>query len=221
MVVLILRSAHAQALPQSRKGVRASRRMRTATAWPSCFETHRSAAESLKATCCSRCDAPQHEGAATYHPSVSAESREEPTCGCGKWPPGPLHCFRIVIYNGWRNPNVSAVIGSQNIPSSWGREPHVFPRRAPLSLSSMSQRGEVRLTVSALWSAMCQWLEPGGEPFGVRVGIGEKSDESPRGLRLRAVRHQGALVARRDLQQRRHRTRERQAFAFRDFAHII
>src|SRR5215471_20167704 len=43
MLVLILRSAHAQALPQSRTRVRASRRMRTATAWPSCFETHRSA----------------------------------------------------------------------------------------------------------------------------------------------------------------------------------
>ena len=32
--ILILRSAHAQALPQSRTRVRASRRMRTATAWP-------------------------------------------------------------------------------------------------------------------------------------------------------------------------------------------
>jgi hypothetical protein len=46
MLVLILRSAHAQALPQSRKGLRASRRMRAATVrGPSCFETHRSAAE--------------------------------------------------------------------------------------------------------------------------------------------------------------------------------
>jgi len=108
MLVLILRSAHAQALPQSRTRVRASRRMRTATAWPSCFETHRSAAESLKATCCSRCDAPQPEGAATYHSSVSEESREAPTSGCGKQPPAPLHCFRVVIYNGWRNSNVSS-----------------------------------------------------------------------------------------------------------------
>src|SRR5262249_61896837 len=106
------------------------------------------------------------------------------------------HCFRIVIYNGWRNPNVSAAIGSQNIPSSWGREPHVFPRRAPLSLSSMSQRGEVRLTVSALWSAMCQWLEPGGDTFGMRVVHGEKSDASPRGLPLRSVRHPGGLARR-------------------------
>jgi hypothetical protein len=46
MLVLILRSAHAQALPQSRKGLRASRRMRAATVrGPSCFETHRSATE--------------------------------------------------------------------------------------------------------------------------------------------------------------------------------
>src|SRR5262245_2167688 len=43
MLVLILRSAHAQALPQARTRVSASRRMRTATTWPSCFETHRSA----------------------------------------------------------------------------------------------------------------------------------------------------------------------------------
>src|SRR5262249_11512838 len=33
LLVLILRSAHAQALPQSRTRVRASRRMRTATGW--------------------------------------------------------------------------------------------------------------------------------------------------------------------------------------------
>src|SRR5262249_33300671 len=33
--------------------------------------------------------------------------REQPTCGCGKRSPAPFHCFRIVIYNGWRNSNVS------------------------------------------------------------------------------------------------------------------
>jgi hypothetical protein len=43
MVVLILRSAHAEDVPQTCRRVRASRRMRTDTAWPSCFETHRSA----------------------------------------------------------------------------------------------------------------------------------------------------------------------------------
>src|SRR5262245_43959961 len=43
MRVLILTSPDAQALPQSRKRVRAARRMRTATAWPSCFETPRCA----------------------------------------------------------------------------------------------------------------------------------------------------------------------------------
>ena len=30
---------------------------------------------------------------------------EEPTCGCTKWSPAQIHCFRPVIYNGWRNPN--------------------------------------------------------------------------------------------------------------------
>src|SRR5215472_11357044 len=33
---------------------------------------------------------------------------EAPTYGCGKWSPGTFHCFRIVIYNGWRNSNVSS-----------------------------------------------------------------------------------------------------------------
>jgi hypothetical protein len=37
-----------------------------------------------------------------------AGSREEPTCGCGKRSPAPLHCFRIVIYNERRNSNVSS-----------------------------------------------------------------------------------------------------------------
>ena len=60
--ILILRSAHAQALPQSRTRVRASRRMRTTTAWPSCFETHRSVTMLGSRRPRSRCDAPQHEG---------------------------------------------------------------------------------------------------------------------------------------------------------------
>src|SRR5215470_16499714 len=41
LLVLILRSAYAEEIPQTRTGVRASRRMRTAA--PSCFETHRGA----------------------------------------------------------------------------------------------------------------------------------------------------------------------------------
>jgi len=31
---------------------------------------------------------------------------EAPTCGCKKTSPAALHCFRLVIYNGWRNSNV-------------------------------------------------------------------------------------------------------------------
>src|SRR2546422_10373784 len=68
MLVLILRSAHAQTLPQSRKSLRASRRMRTGTVWPSCFETHRSAPRRWARLCSHlRCDAPQHEGAGPRH----------------------------------------------------------------------------------------------------------------------------------------------------------
>src|SRR5262245_40364190 len=42
--------------------------------------------------------------AGTTTGSLSAE----PTCGCRKRSPAPIHCFRIVIYNGWRNSNVSS-----------------------------------------------------------------------------------------------------------------
>jgi hypothetical protein len=64
MFVLILRSAHAKDVLQTRTCVRASRRMRTSH-WcvPSCFETHRSAPWPSEGPArVSRCDAPQHEG---------------------------------------------------------------------------------------------------------------------------------------------------------------
>jgi len=35
-------------------------------------------------------------------------SAAEPTCGCRNRSPAPFHCFRIVIYNGKRNSNVSS-----------------------------------------------------------------------------------------------------------------
>src|SRR5262245_5729117 len=44
LLVLILRSAHAEDVPQTRTRVRASRRMRTARGTPSCFETPRRSA---------------------------------------------------------------------------------------------------------------------------------------------------------------------------------
>ena len=44
-----------------------------------------------------------------FRPTEATVARaEEPTCGCGKRSPAPFHCFRIVIYNGWRNSNVSS-----------------------------------------------------------------------------------------------------------------
>ena len=64
-------------------------------------------------------------------------------------------------------------------------------------------------------------FELGGEPLGARIGAGEKADERTRRFRHRAVRHQGALVAGRDLQQLRHRTGECQPLALRDFADVI
>src|SRR5215813_3305750 len=53
--------------------------------------------------------------------------REEPTCGCGKRSPAPLHCFRIVIYNGWRNFNVSSRRGTVSRPSASRSAACIFP----------------------------------------------------------------------------------------------
>ena len=60
----MLRSAHAQALPQSRTRARVSKDEDVRLDSPSCFEMHRSARRPRKApVLASRCDAPQHEGA--------------------------------------------------------------------------------------------------------------------------------------------------------------
>src|SRR5215831_2433810 len=82
--VLILRSAHAQALPQSRKSVRASRRMRTATAWPSCFETHRSALRPRKRLCSRYAATLLSMRASVVGGGLAKRSHrpEEATCGC-------------------------------------------------------------------------------------------------------------------------------------------
>jgi len=53
---------------------------------------------------------------------------------------------------------------------------------------------------------LSRWLELGSEPLGTRLRAGEKTDERARRFGHRAVRHQAALVAGRDLQQLRHRT---------------
>src|SRR5262249_60279344 len=60
--VLILRSAHAQALPRSRTRVRASRRMRTCD-WVRPHASRCIAAQPKRLFFHLRCDAPQHEGA--------------------------------------------------------------------------------------------------------------------------------------------------------------
>src|SRR5262245_49960948 len=56
-----------------------------------------------------------------------------PTYGCGKQFPGPLHCFRIVIYNERCNSNVSSGRAVRRHPPSWavlvtGRRPVCFCR---------------------------------------------------------------------------------------------
>ena len=57
-----------------------------------------------------------------------------------------------------------------------------------------------------------RWLELGGEPLRARVGACEVQDEGARRLRLRAVRHQSALVESVDLESGRNRPRECRPF---------
>src|SRR5215468_603846 len=102
--VLILRSAHALAVPQSRKGVRASRRMRTVALML------RDASQRIWAleapALAFGCDAPQHEGDGARRILAKRSHVEEPTCGCGKRSLVRLACFRPVIYREPRNFNV-------------------------------------------------------------------------------------------------------------------
>src|SRR5262249_1815580 len=109
--VLILRSARAEGVSQTRTGVRASRRMRLR--YPSCFETHRSATTLGRRRARARCDAPQHGGedarriltkrsqwgSCLLDPCETDLRLQETIAGSG-----PL--FRIVIYNEWSNSNV-------------------------------------------------------------------------------------------------------------------
>ena len=118
--VLILRSARAPTARQSRMGVRASRRMRTApisglpeigrievSTWVrGPHASRRIAAQPSCGRMRARlgCDAPQHEG---EHRHVGQRSHvEESTCGCGKRSRARLPCFRPVIYRELRNFNV-------------------------------------------------------------------------------------------------------------------
>src|SRR5215469_14372720 len=64
MLVLILRSAQAQQVPQTRPSLRASRRMRTGYALMLRDASQRVSAVEAAA---SRCDAPQHEGVGSKH----------------------------------------------------------------------------------------------------------------------------------------------------------
>ena len=97
---LILRSADAEDVPQTCRRVRASRRMRTDTAWPSCFETHRSAFGLWRRL--------RSRRAAML---LSMRAGEAPTCGCTKSRLGQFPLFRIDINNGNCNSNVFGLRG--------------------------------------------------------------------------------------------------------------
>src|SRR5262245_6815151 len=123
MLVLILRSAHTEVLPQTRTRVRASRRMRTRGARALMLRDASQRGSDVEApVLAARCDAPQHEGRSgrcilAKRPSAGFGENEpngvrvvgpgeEPTCGCRKRAPRRAPCFRPVLYRGLRNSSV-------------------------------------------------------------------------------------------------------------------
>src|SRR5262249_51798964 len=110
-------------------------------AWPSCFETHRSAFGLWKCLR-SRSAATLLRMRATvrgaFWQAKRQRGREEPTCGCGKRSSTPLHCFRIVIYNGWRNSDVSS--RQRTARSCRRRGPREFRGSSQPKLSPRSPR---------------------------------------------------------------------------------
>jgi hypothetical protein len=133
-------------VPSTRTRVRASRRMRTAAVWPSCFETHRSAARLRKELrsrraallLSMRAGEGAHFGETKPTPGWVLGPSEEPTCGCRKRAPTRVPCFRPVLYREPHNSNVYTGIARTNcqparrrlIPSRrrWRAAP---PPRAP------------------------------------------------------------------------------------------
>src|SRR5262249_36542224 len=87
---------------------------------------HRSALELWKHLRLSCCDAPQHEATVrgAFWPNEATWKNNR---GCRKRSPAPLHCFRIVIYNGWRNFNVSSRRGTVSRPSASRSAACIFP----------------------------------------------------------------------------------------------
>src|SRR5262249_28191604 len=156
--VLILRSARAERVSQTRTGVRASRRMRLR--YPSCFETHRSARMLGRRRARARCDAPQHEGARRMAHfgetkpmgSIACSIRAKPTFGCRKRSPAAVHCFGLLFtMNGatrtcdtgiWRTPKPSPREAGRGWPersegrvrgNSWGALALPLTRLAPIA----------------------------------------------------------------------------------------
>jgi len=103
---------------QTRTRVRASRRMRTAAGWPSCFETHHSAFGVRKRL--------RSRRAAML---LSMRASGAPTCGCAKWPSARFPLFPIDTINGNCNSNVFGLRGPDHphmSPTMW-HHPSVSP----------------------------------------------------------------------------------------------
>src|SRR6266478_3182276 len=113
MLVLILRSAHAEDVRQTSNGRARVSKVRMSK----CI--HRHASRRIAAQ---RCWAGGVLVRAAMLLSMRARTRgafwrneangehaclihAKPTCGCRKRLPAPVHCFRIVIYNEWCNSN--------------------------------------------------------------------------------------------------------------------
>ena len=144
-------------------GLRASRRMRTSTVWPSCFETHRSAPRRWERLCSHlRRDAPQHEGAGARRISQAKRQRgrEEQTSGCGKndrWSALPVS--GLLFTGNAATPTCRAVSARGDSDHAWAVLAHAERGRQP---TTISQRGHFGQTMPGGKSAVT--IRPGARP---------------------------------------------------------
>src|ERR1700746_474497 len=101
---------------------------------------------------------------------------EGPTCGCTKWRPAQFHCFRIVIYNGFCNRNVSSVSAAFAHPG--GGE-------TPDQQQEPEKSGEHRRPADAATRARLARAKP--EPVVTVVGLARAYRDDARQMNAAAV----------------------------------
>jgi len=84
---------------------------------------------------------------------------ETPICGCAKRSPAQIHCFATVIYNGWRNSNVSSRQCAGEFRPCPGR---CWPTRSGVDNLRQSASGAFRPTKPGGKTALT--IRPGARP---------------------------------------------------------